>query len=148
MNSAAGPSSSQPSAIHHESNMEWEVQDILAARTSATGDDEMLVVWKPCWAPVCNIKDGPAIRRFQTATIWKFTSSVSGMRVLLPVEAGTPLAEDYALMQQMSAAAKNQRRSSHAAAEAPRATGPRKSLGSVAKRKIQKQITHKASMPT
>ena len=108
------------------------MQDILAARTSATGDDEMLVVWKPCWAPVCNIKDGPAIRRFQTATIWKFTSSVSGMRVLLPVETGTPLAEDYVLMQQMNEAAKSQRCSSHAAA-----TGPRKSLGSVAKRKHQ-----------
>ncbi len=108
----------------------------------------MLVVWKPCWAPVCNIKDGPAIRRFETATIWKFTSSVSGMRVLLPVEANTPLAEDYALMQQMNAAAKRQRRSSLAAADAPRATGPRKSLGSVAKRKIHKQPTHKASMPT
>jgi hypothetical protein len=96
----------------------------------------------------CNIKDGPEIRRFETATIWKFTFSVSGMRVLLPVEANTPLAEDYALMQQMNAAAKRQRRSSHATADAPRATGPRKSLGSVAKRKIQKQPTHKASMPT
>jgi hypothetical protein len=117
--------------------MEWEVQDILAARTSATGDDEMLVVWKPSWAPVSNIKDGPAIRRFMTATKWKFTSNVSGMRVILPVEEDTTLAEDYDLMQQMTAAAKSQRRSSHAAADAPRATGPRKSLGSVAKRRSQ-----------
>ena len=72
--------SPQPSEGSLERIMEWEVQDILAARTSATGDDEMLVVWKPSWAPVSNIKDGPAIRRFMTATKWKFTSNVSGMR--------------------------------------------------------------------
>jgi hypothetical protein len=135
MTSAAEPSL-QPSAVP-QSIMEWEVQDILAARTSATGDDEMLVVWKPSWAPVGNIKDGPAIRRFKTATKFKFTSAVSGMRVILPVEEDTTLAEDYDLMQQMTAAAKSQRRSSHAAANAPRATGPRKSLGSVAKRRPQ-----------
>lgn len=129
--------SPQPSAGSLERIMEWEVQDILAARTSATGDDEMLVVWKPSWAPVSNIKDGPAIRRFMTATQWKFTSNVSGMRVILPVEEDTTLAEDYDLMQQMTAAAKSQRRSSHAAADAPRATGPRKSLESVAKRRTQ-----------
>ena len=129
--------SPQPSAGSLESIMEWEVQDILAARTSATGDDEMLVVWKPSWAPVSNIKDGPAIRRFMTATKWKFTSNVSGMRVILPVEEDTTLAEDYNLMQQMTAAAKSQRRSSHVVADAPRATGPRKSLGSVAKHRSQ-----------
>ncbi len=135
MASVAEPSP-QPSAVP-QSIMEWEVQDILAARTSATGDDEMLVVWKPSWTPVGNIKDGPALRSFKNATKFKFTSDVSGMRVILPVVEDTTLADDYDLMRRMTAAAKSQRRSSLAAANAPRATGPRKSLGTVAKRRPQ-----------
>ena len=69
--------SPQPSEGSLERIMEWEVQDILAARTSATGDDEMLVVWKPSWTPVGNIKDGPALRSFKNATKFKFTSTAA-----------------------------------------------------------------------
>ena len=127
-----------PTATHHDSPAEWEVQDILAARTSTTGDDEVLVVWKPSWTPVSCVKDGPGIRRYSTAIKWTFTSAVSGMRVILPVEPGTQLAEDHAVMQQMAHAAKLQhhdREQLHA--QNPRPSGPRKSLGSVAKRKPQ-----------
>ena len=123
MTSAAEPST----ATHHDSNAEWEVQDILAARTSATGDDEVLVVWKPCWTPVACVKDGPGIRRYQNTIKWKFTSAVSGMRVILPVEPGTQLADDHAVMLKMADAAKCQ--------HGKMVSGPRKSLGAVAKRK-------------
>jgi hypothetical protein len=138
MTSAA--SSELPSATQHESPPEWEVQDILAARTSTTGDDEVLVVWKPSWTPVSCVKDGPGIRRYSTATKWKFTSAVSGMRVILPVEPGTQLAEDHAVMQQMANAAKLQHRhdGEQLHAQNPRPSGPRKSLGAVAKRKPPK----------
>jgi hypothetical protein len=129
-----------PTATHHDSPAEWEVQDILAARTSTTGDDEVLVVWKPSWTPVSCVKDGPGIRRFTTAIKWTFTSAVSGMRVILPVESGTQLAEDHAVMQQMAHAAKLQHRHDRELlhAQNPRPSGPRKSLGAVAKRKVQR----------
>jgi hypothetical protein len=158
-------SSSEPSIeILRDNSAEWEVQDILAVRTSAsgddeqklywrlsiyyteywftTGDDEVLVVWKPSWTPASNVRDGPGLRRFQAATKWKFTSAVSGMRVILPVEPGTQLAQDHALMQKMADAEKrkghrNSRSQVHA--QDPRSIGPRKSVGSVAKRKLQKQ---------
>ena len=146
--SAAEPST----ATHHHHDgaecccAEWwalcsrSVQVILAARTSATGDDEVLVVWKPSWTPVSCVKDGPGIRRFTTAIKWTFTSAVSGMRVILPVEPGTQLAEDHAVMQQMAHAAKLQHRHDRELlhAQNPRPSGPRKSLGAVAKRKVQR----------
>jgi len=133
--SAAEPST----ATCHDNNTEWEVQDILAARTSVTGDDEVLVVWKPSWTPISNVKDGPGIRRYQTATKWKFTSAISGMRIILPVEPGTLLADDHAVMQQMAKAAKCKYRKdgSQVHAQDLRPSGPRKSLGAVAKRKLQ-----------
>jgi hypothetical protein len=120
------------------------VQDILAARTSATGDDEVLVVWKPCWTPINCVKDGPGIRRYQNAIKWKFTSAVSGMRVILPVEPGTQLADDHAVMQQMAYAAKRKHRKDGAQVHAQDlcSSGPRKSLSSVAKRKPQKSFKH------
>jgi hypothetical protein len=146
-------SAEEPStATHHHHDgaecccAEWwalcsrSVQDILAARSSATGDDEVLVVWKPCWAPVSCLKDGPGIRRYQNAMKWKFTSSVCGMRVILPVVPGTSLAEDHAVMQEMAYAAKCQQRHDWAQlhAQRPRPSGPRKAPGSVAKRQPQR----------
>ena len=148
MTSAAGPST----ATHHDSNAEWEVQDILAARTSVTGDDEVLVVWKPSWTPVVCVKDGPGIRRYQNALKWKFTSAVSGMRVILPVEPGTQLADDHAEMQKMAVAAKckHGKDGKQVQAQDSRPSGPRKSLGSVAKRKRheisqQPELSHDSS---
>ena len=94
------------SASHRDNGSEREVLDILAARTSTTGDDELLVAWQPSWAPASNVKDGPGLRRFQEATKWKFTSAVSGMRVILPVEPDSPLADDHALMLKMAHADK------------------------------------------
>jgi hypothetical protein len=48
----------------------WDVQDILAERTSVTGDDELLVVWKPSWVAVSNVKPGPELRRFRSLPKW------------------------------------------------------------------------------
>jgi len=112
-------------ASHRDSGSVREVQGILAARTSTTGDDELLVVWKPSWAPASNVKDGPGLRRFQEATKWKFTSAVSGMRVILPVEPDTPLADDHAVMLKMAYADKCRHRNakkSHIHTKVPSAT--------------------------
>ena len=114
----------------------WEVQDILAARTSVSGDDEVLVVWKPSWIPVSNVEDGPVWQRFKAATKWSFTSGHCGMRTILPVESNTTLAVDHAVMQELKAAARSEERRS-SATDAARTDGsdrtPRKALGSVAK---------------
>jgi hypothetical protein len=129
----------------------WDVQDILAARTSVTGDDEVLVVWKPSWIPFSNVQDGPGLQRFKAAPKWYFTSSHCGMRAILPVEANTTLAVDHAVMQEMKAAARSEKRSlsrqvATTATDAARTDGndrtpaagsdrtPRKALGCVAKR--------------
>jgi hypothetical protein len=134
MTSTTDPSASTRRR-RRDSITEWEVQDILAARTSVTGDDEVLVVWKPCWTPVSCVKDGPGIRRYQAAIKWKFTSAVSGMRVILPVEPNTQLADDHAVKQQMANAEKHKYRNLGSQEQDLRPSGPRKSLGSVAKRK-------------
>jgi hypothetical protein len=118
-------SSAEPSeASHRDSDLVREVQGILAARTSTTGDDELLVVWKPSSAPASNVKDGPGLRRFQEATKWKFTSAVSGMRVILPVEPDSPLADDHAVMLKMAHAdkCKHSNAKSHIHTKVPSAT--------------------------
>ena len=111
----------------------WDVQAILAARTSVSGDDEVLVVWKPSWIPMSNVQpDGPGMLQFQAATKWAFTSAISGMRTILPVEPGTTMAVDHAVMLETVKAAKAERRSRkrHTTSHP---TGPRKALGTVAK---------------
>lgn len=129
----------------------WDVQDILAARTSVSGDDEVLVVWKPSWIPFSNVQDGPVLQRFNAAPKWSFTSGHCGMRTILPVESNTTLAVDHAVMKEIKATARSEKRSSSrqvatAAIDAARTDGsdrspaagsdrtPRKALGSVAKR--------------
>lgn len=46
----------------------WDVQDILAERTSLMGENEELVVWKPSWEPIRNVRaDGPAMNRLRAS---------------------------------------------------------------------------------
>ncbi len=73
----------------------WDVQEILAERTSITGTNEVLVVWKTSWIPKANmIADGPVMNRFEGERKWKFVSSAGTL--LLPVQPGTTLAVDCA----------------------------------------------------
>jgi hypothetical protein len=122
----------------------WDVQDILLERTSLTGENEVLVVWKPEWIPVSNVQpNGAAMRRFRATPSWPFTSRSCGMRILLPVEPNTTRAVDQSVMQQLAKRSKRSREepgppaATHfggSAAVAPHATGPRQELGSTAKR--------------
>lgn len=113
----------------------WDVQDILAERTSVTGDDELLVVWKPSWVAVSNVKPGVILSRYRSTPKWKFTSASCGMRTILPVEPDTTLAVDHAVMLETVKAAKAERREALNVASGNHAVGPRKMLGSVAKRR-------------
>jgi hypothetical protein len=84
----------------------WDVQDILAERTTLQGDSELLVVWKPSWIPKSNMEaDGPMMRVFDTAPKIVFRNSViRSLRILLPVEPGTVLQGDSAEVEYREAA--------------------------------------------
>lgn len=88
--------SQSPSACSNSGEM-WDVQEILAERTSVTGEGELLVVWKTSWIPISNMhSDGPIMRKFRDAAKLKFYSTSNSMRLILPVEPGTVLAHDCA----------------------------------------------------
>ena len=110
----------------------WDVHEILAMRTSITGENELLVVWKPTWIPVsCVQMDGPVIRRFEQFPKLMFTAHQDdGMKVVLPVEPGTTLQTDCARI-----AAQLERRAAATTANGTRDRTPRMALNSVAKRK-------------
>ena len=141
MSAASGNGEAQsPSAPQPSIDQLWEVQAILAERTSTTpGSSEVLVVWKPSWIPITNVPDGPILSKHHDAPKCRFMSSVG--KIILPVEPGTTLADDIA-----AAAAWTERQiaihrepygsgelAQKLAQKAMRGT-PRKSLGSVAKR--------------
>jgi hypothetical protein len=119
----------------------WLVQDILAERTSLTGDKELLVVWKPSWEPASNVQHGPAMTLFRATPKWEFTSCTRGMRVLLPVERNmiqrnTALAVDRAgAKQKTHPKSGGDPQSGGEQQSAASASGPRKSLGIKSKRR-------------
>jgi hypothetical protein len=109
----------------------WDVQEILAYRTSITGENELLVVWKTSWIPVSSmVADGPVLRRFTESTKCRFVAQQNqDMHVLLPVEPGTTMQIDCAAM-----AAQLERRTA-ATAQASNDGTPRKALNSDAKKR-------------
>ena len=113
----------------------WAVQEILAERTSVSGENEVLVVWKTSWIPVSNlIADGPVLQQFQSTPKIVFSTRKGSMSVYVPVEPGTQLQADCVEIARRRAAAEA------AQAEAARTKiasdrTPRKALGGVAKRK-------------
>ncbi len=128
------PSSSADSAPQPSIDQHFEVQDILAERTSTTqGCNEVLVVWKPTWIPITNVQDGPILTKHRNARKCRFISSVG--KIILPVEPNSTLADDIA-----SAEAWSQLQLHRAGGDQIDSGGssqrgtPRKSLGSVAKR--------------
>ncbi len=99
---------------------EWEVQDILAERTSILGGQELLVVWKTCWVPKDTVQiNGPIMTQFRRAPKTTFVHAAGNIRWV--VEPGTKLARDVAHV--------------CAVASEMRDTTPRKQLDSDAKRR-------------
>ncbi len=113
---------------------QWEVLQILAERSSATGGNEVLVVWKAEWIPVDNLrKSGPVYKAWRHTPKW--TSSAMTMQVKLPITPGSQLQKDCAYIE-VARAAEARRRDSAAAHAAiqhnsmpTEPTGPRKQLG-------------------
>jgi hypothetical protein len=133
--SSASQASSLPSA---GSGHLWEVQAIMAERTSTTGGvNEVLVVWKPDWIPISNVPDGPVLRQHRAARKCIFLSSVG--KVILPVQPDSTLQADMdaaaaRLNSALQEARQNELFGSGGAASSRERGTPRKSLGSVAKR--------------
>ena len=68
----------------------WQVQEILAERTSMGGQKELLVVWKTSWIPKENLmSDGPVMRQFTETRKWSYKSAAGA--ITLAVEPGTTL---------------------------------------------------------
>lgn len=121
----ASPSNSHASSS--TTDTVWAVQDILAERTSATGGNEVLVVWKPEWIPLTNVKPGDVLDAWHAAPKW--SSAAMMMKVMLPMPPGSQLQKDVQHVNALYIARyATQQQSSHP-------TGSRKQLGAIAKRK-------------
>lgn len=131
--SAASPA---PSSSSNDGYI-WDVQEILAERTSVSGENEFLVVWKPTWIPVSNMAaDGPVVERYSATPKWAFSSAKGALRIYVPTDPGTLFAHDCATIAARAAAAETTAQR----AEATRGKfgsdlTPRKALGGVVKRK-------------
>ena len=89
------PSPESPGSNDGSGGCLWDVQEILAERTSITGENELLVVWKTSWIPKSNmIPDGPVMMRFESERKWKFGSAAGNLQI--PVQGGTTLMLDCA----------------------------------------------------
>jgi hypothetical protein len=113
----------------------WDVQEILAERTSISGDNELLVVWKTGWVPKDNVKPGPELERFRSATKFRFDSAAGD--IYWAVEPGTQLAHDVADVKAIERERRRVQQQRNANNSAPATVvdrTPRKQLGSVAKR--------------
>jgi hypothetical protein len=107
----------------------WDVQEILAERTSATGGNEVLVVWKPGWIPMLNVKEGDVKKAWMAMRKWASTSMT--MQVMLAVEPDSQLEKDIAYITRARAAiAADQKQHAQSAKQRHQAPqGPRKQLG-------------------
>jgi hypothetical protein len=95
----APPSTSEsPSSVSSDGGLQiWDVQDILAERTTVAGRKELLVLWKPSWIPLSDVlPDCPVMRRFRWKPTLNFVSESGCFRIKLPVEPGSTLAQDFA----------------------------------------------------
>ena len=132
--SMTGSSSSPSPSSSSNDGYIWDVQEILAERTSVTGENEVLVVWKTSWIPVSNlIADGPVVQQFQATSKVVFSSSKGSMRIYVPVEPGTQFQADWVEIARRRAAAETAQAETTRTKLASDRT-PRKALGGVAKR--------------
>jgi hypothetical protein len=102
------PTPNSSSVSSDSPDAHWVVQDILAERTSVTGDNEVLVVWKASWIPVTNLRDGPVLRAWKQTPMW--TTAAMTMQVMLAMEPGSQLEHDCMTVQAAARRSKKHRR--------------------------------------
>ena len=119
---------------------------VLAERKSLSGESEVLVVWQPNWIPAADMAGTQAFDDFQQASHCKFSSMIGSLTV--PVNRGTKLAEDVAIVADKASRQISKFRTDMAGASAPQivrvpkaAVSSRtlRSAGSAAPAKITKQ---------
>jgi hypothetical protein len=101
----------------------------LAERTSATGANEVLVVWKPEWIPITNVRPGEVLDAWKSVPKW--SSAAMSMKVMLPMASGSQLQKDVQHAHALYAA---RYAAQH---QESRPTGPRKQLGKKARRRTE-----------
>jgi hypothetical protein len=117
--SASDSASEISTSSSRPDGLEWEVQDILAERTSILSGKELLVVWKTSWVPKDTVQiNGPIMTHFRSAPKTTFVSAAGNISWV--VEPGTQLARDVAHVCAVAATARDKT--------------PRKQLDSDAKR--------------
>jgi hypothetical protein len=146
------PSSPSPSPSASTSSVDsdghlWDVAEILAERTTVSGELELLVVWKTSWIPKANmIADGPVLLRFEAERKCSFTVGKNAMRITLPVQPGSTLAADCDDLDHRSHCKRNIARLDVAAASSSAKikhddTAARKSLGGGAEQAPSSKIS-------
>ncbi len=90
---AQTPSTSESSTSQSSAAYLWDVSEILAERTTLSGDIELLIVFKTQWVPKGHLFDDcPAMQRYNQAGKYTFVSAAGAVTVLVPP--GSSLAQD------------------------------------------------------
>jgi hypothetical protein len=112
----------------------WDVPEILSERTSVSGENDVLDVWKTSWFPVSNlIADGHVLQQFQSTPKIVFSTCRGSISVYVH-------GAGYSAPGRLCGNRKRRAAAEAAQAEAARTKiasdrTPRKALGGVAKRK-------------
>jgi hypothetical protein len=99
------PSTSTDDRFIGEVSKVLQVQDILAERTTVSGDNELLVVWKTSWIPASSLAGCSAMRRWEKATKWASCDACdnAAMQIFLPVQPGSEMEADLARVAMLKA---------------------------------------------
>jgi hypothetical protein len=92
-------------------------QCVVAERKSLSGESEVLVVWQPNWIPAADMAGMQAYVDFQQASHCKFSSMIGSLT--LPVDRGSKLAEDVAIVADKALKQISKYRKNMAGASAP-----------------------------
>jgi hypothetical protein len=75
----------------------WDIQDVIAQRSTIDGRTELLVAFKPTWIPFSDMhSDCPVMRKFKDTIKMVFVCESGTSCIELPVEPGSALAQDFA----------------------------------------------------
>ena len=119
---------------------------VLAERKSLSGESEVLVVWQPNWMPAADMAGMQAYVDFQQASHCKFSSMIGSLTV--PVNRGTKLAEDVAIVADKASKQISQFRTDMAGASAPQIVRVTKAASSRTTRSAGTADMTKVTAPT
>ena len=108
---------------------------VLAERKSLSGESEVLVVWQPNWMPAADMAGMQAYVDFQQASHCKFSSMIGSLT--LPVDGGSKLAQDVAIIADKASKQISKFRTDMAGASAPQIMRVPKSAFTVSSRTLR-----------